>query len=394
MTAVDPTSMLRSGDNADEILPPSNLHGSQLTQTGSSSVNRHQQDRKDSSKLIAIMNSMKKSEKKKFQLLLQQFTNSNDRSVNLSELHDMMSRMSEVGEWSVPGTSGGGATPSSSSGPAGTPAATDPHSGAGASGSESGRGGGPSTQHQYQGARAVRVQVSAPPNYDHILPPNLPASTQSQQLLQHEHAEHLRHHSGPAGHPIHFQPTGGAGLLQVAAAAPSLGNIQMSIPMGETSLLVTRGGSGVPGASGPGQFQPGGHQVGGGAGDMSGSSPAPADHHLQITAASPAPAAASQQPLLTQNVVSPAPSQVDSFHQVRDTERYKRYKRTEQILREAGMYNITMQTQELEKKNALLQLEIEQFNRDVSAFVQDVLKNPQNKWLRDKILQKSQRRSK
>jgi len=73
---------------------------------------------------------------------------------------------------------------------------------------------------------------------------------------------------------------------------------------------------------------------------------------------------------------------------------YKRYKRTEQILREAGMYNITMQTQELEKKNALLQLEIEQFNRDVSAFVQDVLKNPQNKWLRDKILQKSQRRSK
>ena len=83
--------------------------------------------------------------------------------------------------------------------------------------------------------------------------------------------------------------------------------------MGETSLLVTRGGSGVPGASGPGQFQPGGHQVGGGAGDMSGSSPAPADHHLQITAASPAPAAASQQPLLTQNVVSPAPSQVSHF---------------------------------------------------------------------------------
>jgi len=82
MTAVDPTSMLRSGDNADEILPPSNLHGSQLTQTGSSSVNRHQQDRKDSSKLIAIMNSMKKSEKKKFQLLLQQFTNSNDRLVS------------------------------------------------------------------------------------------------------------------------------------------------------------------------------------------------------------------------------------------------------------------------------------------------------------------------
>ena len=81
---------------------------------------------------------------------------------------------------------------------------------------------------------------------------------------------------------------------------------------------------------------------------------------------------------------------MDSFHQVRDTERYKRYKRTEQILREAGMYNITMQTQELEKKNALLQLEIEQFNRDVSAFVQDVLKNPQNKWLRDKILQKCQ----
>ena len=79
--------------------------------------------------------------------------------MNLSELHDMMSRMSEVGEWSVPGTSGGGATPSSSSGPAGTPAATDPHSGAGASGSESGRGGGPSTQHQYQGARAVRVQA-------------------------------------------------------------------------------------------------------------------------------------------------------------------------------------------------------------------------------------------
>ena len=78
--------------------------------------------------------------------------------MNLSELHDMMSRMSEVGEWSVPGTSGGGATSSSSSGPAGTPAATDPHSGAGASGSESGRGG-PSTQHQYQGARAVRVQV-------------------------------------------------------------------------------------------------------------------------------------------------------------------------------------------------------------------------------------------
>ena len=72
----------RSGDNADEILPPSNLHGSQLTQTGSSSVNRHQQDRKDSSKLIAIMNSMKKSEKKKFQLLLQQFTNSNDRLVS------------------------------------------------------------------------------------------------------------------------------------------------------------------------------------------------------------------------------------------------------------------------------------------------------------------------
>ena len=77
--------------------------------------------------------------------------------MNLSELHDMMSRMSEVGEWSVPGTSGGGATSSSSSGPAGTPAAAaDPHSGA--SGSESGRGG-PSTQHQYQGARAVRVQV-------------------------------------------------------------------------------------------------------------------------------------------------------------------------------------------------------------------------------------------
>ena len=76
--------------------------------------------------------------------------------------------------------------------------------------------------------------------------------------------------------------------------------------MGETSLLVTRGGSGVPG-SGPGQFQPG-HQVGG-AGDMSGSSPAPTDHHLQITAASPA-AAASQQPLLNQSVVSPAPSQV------------------------------------------------------------------------------------
>ena len=72
----------RSGDNADEILPPSNLHGSQLTQTGASSVNRHQQDRKDSSKLIAIMNSMKKSEKKKFQLLLQQFTNSNDRLVS------------------------------------------------------------------------------------------------------------------------------------------------------------------------------------------------------------------------------------------------------------------------------------------------------------------------
>ena len=82
--------------------------------------------------------------------------------------------------------------------------------------------------------------------------------------------------------------------------------------MGETSLLVTRGGSGVPGASGPGQFQPGGHQVGGGAGDMSGSSPAPADHHLQITAASPA-AAASQQPLLNQSVVSPAPSQVSHF---------------------------------------------------------------------------------
>ena len=79
--------------------------------------------------------------------------------MNLSELHDMMSRMSEVGEWSVPGTSGGGATPLSSTGPAGTPAATDPHSGAGASGSESGRGGGPSTQHQYQGARAVRVQA-------------------------------------------------------------------------------------------------------------------------------------------------------------------------------------------------------------------------------------------
>ena len=79
--------------------------------------------------------------------------------------------------------------------------------------------------------------------------------------------------------------------------------------MGETSLLVTRGGSGVPG-SGPGQFQPG-HQVGG-AGDMSGSSPAPADHHLQITAASPA-AAASQQPLLNQSVVSPAPSQVSHF---------------------------------------------------------------------------------
>merc|ERR1711974_33394 len=151
-----------------------------------------------------------------------------------------------------------------------------------------------------------------------------------------------------------------------------------------------RGGSGAPGG-GPGQFLPG-HQVGR-TSDMSGSSPAPADHHLQITAASPAAAAANQQPLL-QSVVSPAPSQVDSFHQVRDSERYKRYKRTEQILREAGMYNITMQTQELEKKNALLQLEIEQFNRDVSAFVQDVLKNPQNKWLRDKILQKSQRRSK
>ena len=77
------------------------------------------------------------------------------------------------------------------------------------------------------------------------------------------------------------------------------------------------------------------------------------------------------------------------------SETRKRYKRTEQILREAGMYDIAMQTRELEKKNKELQAEIDQLNRDANTFLQGVLKNPQNKWLRDKMMQKSsqQRRS-
>lgn len=54
------------------------------------------------------------------------------------------------------------------------------------------------------------------------------------------------------------------------------------------------------------------------------------------------------------------------------------------------MYDITMQTRDLEKKNQELQAEIDQFNRDASAFMQDVLKNPQNKWLRDKLSQQRQ----
>ena len=69
------------------------------------------------------------------------------------------------------------------------------------------------------------------------------------------------------------------------------------------------------------------------------------------------------------------------------SETRKRYKRTEQILQEAGMYDIAMQTRELEKKNKELQAEIDQFNRDANTFLQGVLKNPQNKWLRDKMMQ-------
>ena len=54
------------------------------------------------------------------------------------------------------------------------------------------------------------------------------------------------------------------------------------------------------------------------------------------------------------------------------------------------MYDIAMQTRELEKKNQELQAEIDQFNKDANAFLQDVLKNPQNKWLRDKLVQQRQ----
>ena len=84
-------------------------------------------------------------------------------------------------------------------------------------------------------------QLPPHPNYDHILPPNL--ERQQQQQTQ----------------PVHHRSTGfqlGQGatgsLLQVADAAPV--NIPMSVPVGDTSLLVTRNPGG---ASSDYQGQPG-----------------------------------------------------------------------------------------------------------------------------------------
>lgn len=345
MTAVDPTSMLRSGDDNEETSGSANIASAGTSSHLASGQSMSQQPatvRKEGSKLVAIMNTMRKSEKRKFQMFLQQLASSNtNRSVDLKQLNDML-RLSDDGKWGLLAATSSPPQPANNN---------------------------QSNLSREQQQQQQPHQPIAPPNYDHILPPNLeraPPPTQPHPSR-----------STPANIPSaagSVAPGGGSGgvgssLLQVAAAAPSLGNFQMSIPVGETSLLVTRSPAGANG------------------GHLQQQSPVAAIHptdqsHL-ISLASP---------VHSQHALTPTiPGQGESFqHRIRAQERYKRYKRTEQILRESGMYNITMQTQELEKKNAVLQVEIEQFNRDASAFLQDVLKNPANKWLRDQLAHQRQ----
>ena len=148
------------------------------------------------------------------------------RSVDLKQLNDMLSRLSD--EAGGGGGSGGGGkwrtTASSSLG--GGPAS--PRGGAATAAAAAAAG---------IGSHRRTPQLPPHPNYDHILPPNLETRPESRSHL----------------HQPSYVQQGAASLLQVAdaAAAAAANAVPLSIPVGDTSLLVTRNAAAAVAAATP-----------------------------------------------------------------------------------------------------------------------------------------------
>merc|ERR1712020_419417 len=65
------------------------------------------------------------------------------------------------------------------------------------------------------------------------------------------------------------------------------------------------------------------------------------------------------------------------------TEKQERLTRTAQVLSESGLLDVTLQTADLLRKNQELQKDIDKLKEETQAFVESVLRNPENRWLRD-----------
>ena len=58
--------------------------------------------------------------------------------------------------------------------------------------------------------------------------------------------------------------------------------------------------------------------------------------------------------------------------------RHQRFQKTAALLKNSGLFEVTVRTARLLRANQLLQKELEQLKTETSAFLQDVLNNPEN----------------
>jgi len=69
------------------------------------------------------------------------------------------------------------------------------------------------------------------------------------------------------------------------------------------------------------------------------------------------------------------------------TNKSKRYNKTADALKRSGLMDVTMKTAELLQRNRSLQKQIHDLNKESLSFMTDVLQNPENEGIRDKIMQ-------
>ena len=74
------------------------------------------------------------------------------------------------------------------------------------------------------------------------------------------------------------------------------------------------------------------------------------------------------------------PLQTETYAQ-----RRARFTRTAHILSRSGLLEVTLQTAQLLRKNHALQKEMTILKQQTQAFVEEVLDNPQNRWLKERF---------